>query len=45
MASFNGRFFFFGVRTELTLNIKLLCHVHELDMNEMARSEYYKTSV
>ena len=26
------------------MNIKFLCHLHELDSNEMARPGYYKTT-
>ena len=33
------------MRTELTLNVKLLCHLYELGSNVMARSVYYKTAL
>ena len=33
------------MRIELTLNMKFMCHLYDLDSNEMARPEYYETAL
>ena len=33
------------MRIELTLNMKFMCHLYDLNSNEMARPEYYETAL
>ena len=33
------------MRIELTLNMKFMYHLYDLDSNEMARPEYYETAL